>query len=317
MLEHGEKLSGFGGDGDEEKMGALGAPWRCGGAAGGIAPCARAVELGKTGHRQAHAAQTDEHPLRCGRRARGQPLRQRTPRLRDAGQDPPPCAAGVPRRRGPALLRTPRRRHRAPVRRALARHTHHESGAGRIDHYPAAHQAHPFERREDALAQGAGGGAGFAARTADGQGRHTRTLPQRGLLWSRRLRHRGRRQQLFRQKRRGTDAGGGRAAGGRHQVAEQLRAPSGTGKRRGAARPHPANDGGLRLYYAGRGRRGAKRGTRAASFRGERALRMVSGRGGHRGAGETGHQPRRIAHRRLRHLHGAGYRGADGGGGTV
>ena len=47
MLEHGEKLSGFGGDGDEEKMGALGAPWRCGGAAGGIAPCARAVELEK------------------------------------------------------------------------------------------------------------------------------------------------------------------------------------------------------------------------------------------------------------------------------
>ena len=35
------------------------------------------------------------------------------------------------------------------------------------------------------------------------------------------------------------------------------------------------------------------------------------------GAGKVRHQPRRIAHRRLRHLHGAGYRGPDRGRGTV
>ena len=248
--------------------------------------------LGKTGFGEAYAAQGDEHTLRRKRRARRQPLRQREPRLCAAGKHSRACAAGVHRRRGPALLRAPRRGHRAPVRRALARHTHHEPGAGRVDHHPTAHQAHAFERRKDALAQGAGGAAGTAAGAADGQGRHTRALPQRGLLWPRRLWHRGRRQQLLRQARRRTDAGGGRAAGGRHQVAEQLRAASGAGKRRGAAQPHPAGDGDCGFITAEEAENAQKEALTLDLSEERRAIWLVSGRGGHRSAGDTRHHAR-------------------------
>ena len=119
-----------------------------GGAAGRAGAGARAMGLGKTGFGEAHTAQGDEHTLRRKRRARRQPLWQREPHLRAAGKHSRARATGVHRRRGSALLRAPRRGHRAPLWRALARYTHHEPGAGRVDHHPTAHQAHAFERRK-------------------------------------------------------------------------------------------------------------------------------------------------------------------------
>ncbi len=165
--------------------------YRAGGVGVGAGCLCRGLPHGVRAGRQRlrHVAGDDRLLLR--RRDRARPVLHREPRPGEPRADPRPCGAGGDRRRGPLLLRQPRR----------VPHGHHPrrleqpdggSPPGRLDDHPAVREELLPDPRPHAGAQGAGVLRRTQGRPAAGQGSHSRGLPQHHLLRARCLRNRDR-----------------------------------------------------------------------------------------------------------------------------
>ena len=175
--------------------------------------------------REVRAAGDDAHP-RAQRRAHRR-VRARAAHLRADQHDPQAPHRGVPFGRGPALLRTRRRRfpgHRARRLQARRIEARRQVAARRrrLDHHPAGGEELSSEQRALDGAQDQGSDPRHPHRARLLEGPHSRALSQRDLPRHGRLWRRGREHELFQQGAAGSHHRGGGLPRGAAEGAQQL-----------------------------------------------------------------------------------------------